>query len=119
RRIRLIFGCDEESQWRCMEHYFGAAGQPKPTVAFTPDADFPLVYAEKGSFTAIVEKTVAAAPNSSLRVVAFHSGLRPNMVPDTAEALLVGDTDALDLAAHVLAETPNIAVERGAESIVV
>jgi lysophospholipid acyltransferase (LPLAT)-like uncharacterized protein len=35
--VRLIFGCDEESGWDCMEHYFGRAGQPKPDLAFTPD----------------------------------------------------------------------------------
>ena len=111
RQVRLIFGCDEESNWDCMAHYFGAAGQPKPTVAFTPDADFPLVYAEKGSFTGIVEKRVERDPAGSLSVARFHSGLRPNMVPDEAEALLIGDTGALEVAAHVLAQTPGITVE--------
>ncbi|MDC6663049.1 M20/M25/M40 family metallo-hydrolase, partial [Leclercia adecarboxylata] len=50
RRIRLIFGCDEESGWECMRHYFEVAKQAKPDLAFTPDAGFPLCYAEKGSF---------------------------------------------------------------------
>jgi succinyl-diaminopimelate desuccinylase len=110
RRVRLIFGCDEESEWKCMAHYFGEAGQAKPTVAFTPDADFPLVYAEKGSFTAIVEQKIALSP-SALYIVSFNSGLRPNMVPDEATALLAGDADALDLAAHVLAEVADISVQ--------
>ena len=108
RRIRLIFGCDEESGWQCMAHYFGAAGQQKPTVAFTPDASFPLVYAEKGSFTAIIEKAVPDDAESPLRVTYFNSGYRPNMVPDEADALLAGDEAALAGAAHVLNQIPDI-----------
>ncbi len=113
RRIRLIFGCDEESGWQCMEHYFGAAHQPKPTVAFTPDAMFPLVYAEKGSFTAVAAFEVDQNKSEGgLRVARFQSGLRPNMVPDEADALLTGPDDVLDGAAHVLAEVPGLTVER-------
>lgn len=101
RRIRLIFGCDEESGWQCMAHYFGAAGQPKPTVAFTPDASFPLIYAEKGSFTAVIEKRVESA-DAPFRVMSFQSGYRPNMVPDEAMAVLTGETGTLEAAAHVV-----------------
>ena len=108
RRVRLIFGCDEESGWQCMAHYFGAANQEKPTVAFTPDAFFPLVYAEKGSFTAIIEKPVPGEPESPLRVTYFNSGYRPNMVPDEATATLAGDEAALSQAAHVLGQLPDI-----------
>ncbi|MGC4047817.1 MAG: Sapep family Mn(2+)-dependent dipeptidase [Armatimonas sp.] len=82
RRIRLILGCDEESGWECMDHYFGAAGQPKPTYAFAPDADFPLIFAEKGAFTAIIEKQVSS------KVTTLSSGFRPNMVPESAAATL-------------------------------
>ena len=94
RKVRLIFGCDEESEWRCTTHYFGVAGQPQPTVAFTPDADFPLVYAEKGSFTGVAERAIADAENAPLAISAFHSGLRANMVPDEAVATLTGTPEA-------------------------
>ena len=80
-RVRLIFGCDEESSWQCMEHYFGAAGQPMPKLAFTPDAGFPLYHAEKGSYTATVTRPLGA---TSEAIAGFTSGLRPNMVPDKA-----------------------------------
>lgn len=80
-RVRLIFGCDEESSWQCMEHYFGAAGQPMPLLAFTPDAGFPLYHAEKGSYTATVTRPLAV---TSEAIAGFTSGLRPNMVPDKA-----------------------------------
>jgi succinyl-diaminopimelate desuccinylase len=80
-RVRLIFGCDEESSWQCMEHYFGAAGQPMPKLAFTPDAGFPLYHAEKGSYTATVTRPLGV---TSEAIAGFTSGLRPNMVPDKA-----------------------------------
>jgi succinyl-diaminopimelate desuccinylase len=83
---RLIFGCDEESGWQCMDHLFRAAGQPKPDLAFTPDADFPLIYAEKGAFTGVASERLTAA-GGALTVAAFQSGLRVNMVPATPSAL--------------------------------
>src|SRR5690554_601263 len=59
RKIRVIFGCDEESGWKCMEHYFQKA--PKPAFGFVPDADFPLIHCEKG----FVALTLQAGYNSS------------------------------------------------------
>lgn len=46
KRIRLIFGTDEETLWRCMERY--NQNEERATIGFAPDSSFPLVYAEKG-----------------------------------------------------------------------
>lgn len=46
RKIKLIFGCDEESGWGCINHYKKVAVMPKE--GFSPDGDFPVIYAEKG-----------------------------------------------------------------------
>ena len=46
RTIKLIVGCNEESGWRCIAHYNEVAKMPKE--GFTPDANFPVIYAEKG-----------------------------------------------------------------------
>lgn len=46
RKIKLIFGCDEESGWGCIEHYNKVATMP--SEGFSPDGDFPVIYAEKG-----------------------------------------------------------------------
>ena len=46
REIRLILGCDEESGWGCIEHYKKCATLPEEGIS--PDADFPVIYAEKG-----------------------------------------------------------------------
>ncbi|AWG42937.1 Xaa-His dipeptidase [Candidatus Borreliella tachyglossi] len=46
KRFRLIFGTDEETLWRCIEQY--KVREEIPKFSFTPDADFPVVNAEKG-----------------------------------------------------------------------
>ena len=37
RRIRVLFGCDEENGSSCVEHYI-KVGEELPTIGFTPDA---------------------------------------------------------------------------------
>ena len=45
-RVRFIFGTDEENLWRDMPKY--VEKEEMPTVGFTPDSKFPLIYSEKG-----------------------------------------------------------------------
>ncbi len=46
KRIRLIFGCNEESGCECIKHYLKECGSFD--YGFTPDGDFPLINGEKG-----------------------------------------------------------------------
>ena len=46
RRVRLIFGTDEENDWEDMAYY--TEHEEHPTFGFAPDADFPLIYGEMG-----------------------------------------------------------------------
>ena len=46
RTIKLIVGCNEESGWGCIDYY--RRTQELPEEGFSPDADFPVIYAEKG-----------------------------------------------------------------------
>lgn len=46
KRVRLIIGLNEEKGSKCMEHY--KETQEIPTIGFSPDANFPAIYAEKG-----------------------------------------------------------------------
>ena len=46
RKVRIILGGAEETTWECMDHYFKHNEQP--TMAFSPDGDFPIVNGEKG-----------------------------------------------------------------------
>lgn len=46
KKIRLILGCNEETGWKCIEHFNKVARMPE--VGFSPDANYPVIYAEKG-----------------------------------------------------------------------
>ncbi|MFC5590446.1 dipeptidase PepV [Sporosarcina soli] len=81
KRVRLIIGTDEESGFRCMDRYFEK--EEMPTLGFAPDADFPIINAEKG-IAMLVFKQRAEDPDGQL--LRFQSGNRTNMVPDYAEA---------------------------------
>ena len=80
KRIKLILGLDEESGWRCMDYYFKKYPQA-PISGFIPDADFPLIYAEKGITNTIIKGTFE--PGDILKL---EGGLRTNMVPESATA---------------------------------
>ena len=49
KRIRLILGLNEENDWKCMDYY--KSHEEAPTIGFSPDADFPCIYAEKSILT--------------------------------------------------------------------
>lgn len=84
RTIKLIVGCNEESGWACMEHYNKVAKMPEE--GFSPDADFPVIYAEKGIF-----HFTAKFPLENPPFTALTAGEKVNMVCDRAEAVLTKD----------------------------
>lgn len=74
KRIRIIFGCDEESGWLCMERYVN--NEELPDAAFTPDSDFPVINCEKG---VAHYNIVIPMPNG---IKSINGGERVNMVMD-------------------------------------
>lgn len=46
KRIRLIIGLNEEKGWKCINYY--KEHEEWPTTGFSPDANFPAIFAEKG-----------------------------------------------------------------------
>lgn len=81
RTIKLIVGCNEECGWKCIEHYKQVAQMP--AEGFTPDANFPVIYAEKGILHFTASFPINDAPMSAL-----NGGERANMVCDSAKAIL-------------------------------
>ncbi|KRL04941.1 dipeptidase PepV [Liquorilactobacillus oeni] len=86
KRVLLIIGTDEESGWRCMTRYFKK--MPLPDFGFSPDAFFPLINGEKGNATYHVDFQGGNGEQSKL--ITFNAGLRENMVPRDAKAVLSG-----------------------------
>lgn len=81
KRVRVILGCDEESGWACMDHYKKV--EELPSIAFSPDGEYPLVYSEKAILQATFTKKLAH--KTALRI---QSGERANVVPGLAEAVI-------------------------------
>jgi succinyl-diaminopimelate desuccinylase len=86
KKIRIIFGCDEESGWQCMKHYF--KHERKPDYGFTPDACFPLINSEKGQMALKFEGD-ATVDGDGVVLQVFTGGTRRNVVPEHAEAVLL------------------------------
>ncbi|WP_395894020.1 dipeptidase PepV [Bacillus safensis subsp. safensis] len=85
KKIRMIIGTDEESDWRCVDHYFKHEAMPQ--IGFAPDADFPIIHAEKGIIDATLSFTYQQTANHQRYTLKqFTSGMRLNMVPDEAAA---------------------------------
>jgi len=98
KRVRMIIGTDEESDWRCVEHYF--AHEEMPSMGFAPDADFPIIYAEKGiSDFDLVQNGVFQenGTGAQIEVISFQAGRRYNMVPDFAKVVLAVNIDPTEL----------------------
>jgi succinyl-diaminopimelate desuccinylase len=91
KRVRMIIGTDEESQWRCVDRYFQT--EEMPTLGFAPDADFPIINAEKGIWDFYIKQKPALAEekHAGAELIEFSSGRRMNMVPDHAFARLRGE----------------------------
>lgn len=86
KRVRMILGTDEESNWKCVDHYF--KHEEMPTMGFAPDADFPIINAEKGICDFYVVQNQEEHEAGENVLISFSSGRRLNMVPDFAEAVV-------------------------------
>ena len=99
KKIKLIFGCDEESGWACIDHYNEVAVMPK--LGFSPDGDFPVTYAEKGIYH------VKFSFPLSDEVLDVFGGERINVVCDKATVILKNEkVEFSGKSAH--GSTPNL-----------
>ncbi|MFX3718571.1 dipeptidase PepV [Streptococcus suis] len=94
KKVRFIVGTDEESGWADMDYYFEHVGLPLPDFGFSPDAEFPIINGEKGNITAYLH--FAGENSGAAKLHSFTGGLRENMVPESATAIISGDLADLD-----------------------
>jgi len=86
RRVRIIFGQTEETgDWKDIEYY--CANEEMPVFGFTPDADFPAIYGEKG-----ICNYVLTMPLSESGFLQAEGGNAANMVPDFCKVVLKDGT---------------------------
>ncbi|SDH14317.1 dipeptidase PepV [Desulfosporosinus hippei] len=84
-KVRLILGTDEESGWADMDYYFKK--EETPQMGFAPDAEFPVIHAEKGILHLEISKPHSPA---FAHIVSIRGGERANVVPDRCDVLLQG-----------------------------
>ena len=86
KKIKLILGLNEECGWKCIEHYNKVAHMPDE--GFSPDANFPVIYAEKG-----ILHIRAGFPVEKNLFSSLTGGERVNMVCDYCEAIPLSPAD--------------------------
>lgn len=80
KRVRFIFGLDEENLWRSIDKYL--ENEDKPDYGFTPDSIFPIINAEKG----LLQAKITLNEKSPINLIAGNAF---NAVPD--KAIYTGD----------------------------
>lgn len=90
KNVRLILGTDEECGSSDIDYYY--TKEQEAPMTFTPDASFPVTNVEKGRlgghFTASFE-----ASEQLPRVISVQAGIKLNVVPGKAHAVLEGLTE--------------------------
>lgn len=83
-RVRLIVGCNEEEGSACIKHYVKHC--EIPTVAFTPDSDFPVTASEKGILHLSV--SLPLSPTAAQALSYVEGGEKANIVPNLCKAAI-------------------------------
>lgn len=120
KRVRVIFGCSEETGGPDVEHYLELENEP--VSGFTPDANFPAIYAEKGLMSFDLAKDLSAdlmeEQREDIRIVSIQGGTAYNIVPDKAVARIqAADPDQVAAACDAFAGKTgyNLSAEIAAE----
>jgi len=95
-RVRLILGINEEKAWKCIKHYKEV--EEWPTIGFSPDADFPCIYAEKGICTVYIKDNYNKYENLPIKISNIDCNNNAiNVVPKKCNITLDIDTLKISL----------------------
>ena len=84
RKVRLVVGGNEESGFKCVDYYFNKLKRPHPEYGFAPDAEFPLIYGEKG-----IMNFVYSGVHKDSVIKSFKGGIASNSVIESSEFVLI------------------------------
>ena len=95
-RVRLILGVNEEKGWKCIKHY--KEKEEWPTIGFSPDADFPCIYAEKGIVTVYIKDNFSKYENYPIKISNIDCNNNAiNVVPKICNVTLDIDDSKINL----------------------
>lgn len=80
--LRFLFGAAEETGMEDVPYY--RERFQDPDFLFTPDAEFPVCYGEKGHY----DGTLVSRPLQNGRIIDIQGGTAPNAVPGSAFAVV-------------------------------
>ena len=83
--MRMIIGSNEETSLKDVEYYLEHFDQP--TFLFTPDAEFPVCYGEKG----IYQGVFTSGEIRDGRIAAWRAGEAFNAIPTDASVTILAD----------------------------
>ncbi len=86
KRIRILYGLNEETGSADMKYYLKHGGEV-PVMGITPDGEYPVINGEKGLVTEFYEGR-GLVQEGPVQIVFLSGGTAHNIVPDKAEALL-------------------------------
>lgn len=90
KRVRIMFGCDEESGWEDIDFY--KEHYEIPDMVISPDASFPIFNSEKGLLHVMLKMPVKKYG----KIKKITSGSRVNIVPGKAECMLKMPIEAVN-----------------------
>ena len=90
KKIRIIFGTNEESGCGEIQYYLDK--EKAPVAAFTPDADYPVINGEKGITFFQLHKDFEVKSNKE-KIIYIKGGSKANMVPDYCEMAIKTDRE--------------------------
>ena len=103
-KLRFLFGGNEENDSLCLEHYFHTMKKEFPTLGISPDADYPLIYAEKSIYAYEADYKISIP-----YVKDFSLGAALNIVLADASCKLDGcDLDIKSLLDTYLSKHPEV-----------
>ena len=103
KRVRLIVGLNEEKDWKCINYY--KEHEESPTIGFSPDADFPCIYAEKGVLSLKISDKDIETPYIQIIDIDYYENAI-NVVPKLASVTLqIDDSNQMD---YIISSIKNI-----------
>ena len=102
-QIRFIVGGNEESGSAGVEYYFQKLKKPQPDFGFSPDAEYPLIFAEKGIINFEVKKKLVLK-----HVYSIHGGVASNSVIEKCDVIMDYDPEFITYLTDHSYKTTNV-----------
>ena len=93
-KLRFLFGGNEETGSLCLEHYFHTMKKEFPTYGISPDAEYPLIYAEKSiyayeeDFEVSIPEVESFSFGNALNIVLAEASCKVNRKEEEMKAAL-------------------------------